>query len=132
MAREIVDVDRFLTAPELDCPQRDVPVPELGNGAVIPVWGMTPSERMTFDNQFMLSNGKRNKRRFEQYRQRLLIQCCRNDDGVPLFSESHVAQLGKRSGVVVERLVNVAMELSGISGADMETLVGNSEETDDS
>jgi hypothetical protein len=45
-----------------------------------------------------------------------------------LFTLDQIAQLGQRRGDVVERLVNVAIKLSGFSGQDIETLAKNSEE----
>ena len=131
MSREIVDVSRFLEAPELDRPKQDVPVPELGNGAVIPVWGMLPSERTKFEEQFALQTRKgttkTNRKKTRLYRELLLVECCRNDDGSHYFEPDHIEKIGTRSGIVVERLFNAAMELSGISSDDLEAAVGNSD-----
>ena len=45
MIRKIVTADEFLNSPTMDRQKLDVPVPELGEGKVIPIWGMTPRER---------------------------------------------------------------------------------------
>lgn len=124
--RVVVNADQFLNSPELDRAKKDVPVPELGAGMVIPIWGMTPRERSIFeDKQSQLSEKQKAKHKL-QIRERILVECCRNDDGVQLFTADQIEQLGKRRGDVVERLVNVALELSGFSAQDIETLAKNS------
>ena len=128
MTRSVVSAEEFLTSPALERQKIDVPVPELGEGKVIPVWGMTPRERTEFDDrQARLSKAQRAKQKTE-IRERILVECCRNDDGVKLFTFDQIATLGQRQGDVVERLVNVALDLSGFTGQDLEALTKNSEE----
>ena len=125
--RVIPTAEQFLTSPELDRAKKDVPVPELGAGMVIPVWGMTPRERSAWeDKQSQLSEKQRAKHKLT-VRERILVECCRNDDGVQLFTIDQIEQLGKRRGDVIERLVNVALELSGFSEQDIEKLAKNSD-----
>jgi hypothetical protein len=127
MSRSVATADEFLTSPAMDRPKLDVPVPELGEGKVIPIWGMTPRERSEFeDRQSRLSKDQRAKQK-TQVRERILVECCRNDDGVKLFTSDQIEQLGKRRGDVVERLVNVALELSGFTAKDVEDIVKNSD-----
>lgn len=127
MIRKIVTADEFLNSPTMDRQKLDVPVPELGEGKVIPIWGMTPRERSEFeDRQSRLSKDQRAKQK-TQVRERILVECCRNDDGVQLFTTQQIEQLGKRRGDVVERLVNVALELSGFTAKDIEDIVKKSE-----
>lgn len=123
MSRVVATAEEFLTSPQLERPKEDVPVPELGEGKVIPVWGLTPSERTDFEDR--MSRQPKNK---ASVRQRWVIECCRNDDGTKIFGVAQIEQLGKRSGVVVERLVDVALRLSGVTGQDMDKLIKNSEE----
>jgi hypothetical protein len=128
VTRSVVSAEEFLTSPALERQKIDVPVPELGKGKVIPVWGMTPRERTEFDDrQSRLSKVQRAKQKTE-IRERILVECCRNDDGVKLFTFDQIAALGQRRGDVVERLVNVALDLSGFTGQDLEKLTKNSEE----
>lgn len=122
MTREVVTAERFLTDPALGRQVEDVPVPELGNGAVVPVWGMTPRERTEFEDRL-----SRNKKGKASIRERWVVECCRNDDGTKIFNPTQIEQLGQRSAVVVERLVNAALRLSGVTGEDLEKLVKNSE-----
>jgi hypothetical protein len=128
VTRSVVSAEEFLTSPALERQKIDVPVPELGEGKVIPVWGMTPRERTEFDDrQARLSKVQRAKQKTE-IRERILVECCRNDDGVKLFTFDQITALGQRRGDVVERLVNVALDLSGFTGQDLEALTKNSEE----
>jgi len=128
VTRSIVSADEFLNSPAMDRQKVDVPVPELGEGKVIPVWGMTPRERTEWeDKQSRLPKDKRAAQKSE-IRERILVECCRNDDGVQLFTIDQISKLGQRRGDVVERLVNVALELSGFTGKDLEYIVKNSAE----
>jgi hypothetical protein len=125
--RVIPTAEQFLTSAELDRAKRDVPVPELGAGMVIPIWGMTPRERSAWeDKQSQYSEKQRAKHKLT-VRERILVECCRNDDGVQLFTMDQIEQLGKRRGDVIERLVNVALELSGFSDQDLDKLAKNSD-----
>ena len=125
--RVIPTAEQFLTSPELERAKRDVPVPELGAGMVIPIWGMTPRERTAWeDKQSQLSDKQRAARKL-QVRERILVECCRNDDGVQIFTLQQIEQLGQKRGDVIERLVNVALELSGFSEQDLDKIVKNSD-----
>ena len=125
--RTVVSAEEFLTAPVMARPVRDVPVPELGEGKVIPIWGMTPRERTEWeDRQQRLSKQQQAKHKTE-IRERILVECCRSDGGSKLFTVDQIESLGSKRGDVVERLVNVALELSGFTGQDLEKLTKNSE-----
>ena len=129
--RVIATADQFLTSPALERSKEDVPVPELGEGVVIPVWGMTTRERTLWeDRQQSLPKDKRAKQKGE-IRERLLVECCRDDDGKTIFTKSQIEQLGQRRADVVERLVNVALRLSGFTNSDVEKLVKNSDASQD-
>ena len=127
MTREIVTADEFLSSPALERPKEDVPVPELGNGKVIPVWGMTPRERTEWEDSISRSSKTLQAKKKKEIRERWVIECCRDDEGNRLFTASQIEQLGQRSAVVMERLVNVALRLSGASNDDIEKLVKNSD-----
>ena len=125
--RIVATAEQFLTSPAMERLKEDVDVPELGEGVVIPVWGMTPRERTTWeDRQTSLPKDKRAKQKNE-IRERLLVECCRDDDGKNIFTKSQIEQLGQRRADVVERLVNVALRLSGFTNSDVEKLAKNSD-----
>ena len=124
--RVIPTAEQFLASPELAQAKKDVPVPELGGGMVIPVWGMTPRERSAWEDKQTQLNEKQRAKHKLQVRERILVECCRNDEGVQLFTVDQIEQLGKRRGDVIERLVNVALDLSGFSEQDIEKIAKNS------
>ncbi len=131
MSRSVATADQFLTSPAMDRQKEDVDVPELGDGVVIPIWGMTPRERTTWeDRQTSLPKDKRARQKHE-IRERLLVECCRDDEGKNIFTRSQIEQLGQRRADVVERLVNVALRLSGFNNADVEKLAKNSDASQD-
>lgn len=125
--RVIPTAEQFLTSPELDRAKKDVPVPELGPGMVLPIWGMTPRERTTWEDRQSRLSDKQKAAHKLQIRERILVECCRNDDGVQIFTLQQIEQLGQKRGDVIERLVNVALELSGFSEQDLDKLVKNSD-----
>ena len=129
MSREILTAEDFFTIAKR--PKVDVPFPEGGNGAVIPVWGMTPTERTRFETQFQKqAKGTNRDELLLEFRERLVAECCRNDDGSRVFAETEqVARLGASHGGLVERLFNAASKSSGITDSDAETSVKNSEGT---
>jgi len=106
-------------------PKEDVPLPELGEGLVILVVGMTAKERTAFERQFATKDGKTIDARMSEFRERLVVACCRNDDGSPLFQSEDVIALGGKRADVLERIVNVCQRLSGFSKEDIEATVGN-------
>jgi hypothetical protein len=128
MTREILTNEAFF---EIAKRQKvDVPFPESGNGAVIPFWGMTPTERTRFEKQFQKSaKGVNRESLLEEFRERVVAECCRNDEGVRIFQREDVQRLGASSGALVERLFNVAGRASGITETDIEETVKNSEAT---
>lgn len=127
MSRVVVTADEFLTSPALERPKEDVPVPELGEGKVIPVWGMTPRERTEWEDSMSRSSKTQLAKKKKEIRERWVVECCRDDSGTRLFTLAQLEQLGQRSAVVVERLVNAALRLSGATNEDIEKLVKNSD-----
>jgi len=124
MSRVVLSKAAFLTLAN-DRKREDVPMPEFGEGAVIPVWAMTARERTTFERQFATSNGKTVDARLQEFRERLLVASCRTDDGQPMFTLEDVAAIGSKDAAIVERLVNAAQRLSGFTQQDIEATVGN-------
>lgn len=125
--RIVATADEFLTSPKLERAKQDVPVPELGEGKVLPIWGMTPRERTAWDDRISLMNKAQRKQFKKRFRERLLVECCRNDDGSQVFTLSQVETLSERRGDVVERLINVAADLSGFTSQDLDDVVKNSD-----
>ncbi len=106
--------------------REEVDIPELGGSVFI--HGMTAKERSSFERQFQTPSGRPNRVRQQQVRERLLVACCRDEGGAVLFSEEDIDAIGQQRGDIIERLVNVAQRLCGMTGDDVETLAKNSEE----
>lgn len=119
----VVTRELFLSPSKV--PTERVPLPEFGEGAYINVHGMTAKARGQFEQQFQTKGGKQSARRLQEVRQRLLVACCRDDEGNPVFTPDDIDAIGEQSSAVVERIVNVAMRLCGMKDDDIETLAGN-------
>lgn len=118
--------DAFLKRAEV--PRERVEIPELG-GAII-VSGMTARDRTRFEKQFQTASGKPSKARSEEIRERLLVACCVNPDGSAMFTDADIAAIGRQRADVVERLVNVAQRLCGMTSTDVEELAKNLQPTE--
>jgi hypothetical protein len=91
---------------------------------------MTPTERTRFETQFQKeAKGTNRDELLLEFRERLVAECCRNDDGSRIFTGEAVRRLGASHGGLVERLFNTASKSSGITDTDAEEAVKNSEET---
>lgn len=125
--RVVVGRDQFLKP--LPRTTEDVAVPEFGEGCVIPVCSMYTNERNEYEAYFTLANGKANMSKLRNVRQSLVVACCRDDAGQPLFTLADIAAIATQHSVVVERLVEAAMRLNHMK-SDVEKLEKNSEATD--
>jgi hypothetical protein len=124
MTRLVIDRAGFLAGLS-EKPREDVPIPELQAGAVIPVWGMTARERTAFEKQFAGKNGNTIDARVQEFRERLVVACCKDDAGQPIFLPEDVSAIGSKRADVLERIVNAAQRLSGFTKEDIEATVGN-------
>lgn len=106
----------------------DVELPEIGEGVVVPVWPMTAREWTAFQSEQQGPDGKPNANA-KLVRERLVARCCRNDDGTPIFTRGHFDLLGNAHAAIVERIVNKALELSGVRETDIKTIEKNSDAT---
>lgn len=110
-------------------PTETVELPELGEGVSVIVTGMTAKERADFDNQFTSRKGEPMLKRVAEGRERLVVACCRSENGSKMFTTDDVAQLGKQSVIVIERIVKAAQRVSGIGEDDLEEAAKNLEGT---
>lgn len=123
--RKIAGRDAFI-AMASQVKREDVPVPELGEGFVIPVWQFTAREKTEWELSQVTEGPKANRL---SVRERLVIAVCRDDAGVSLFTQDDVARLAKCSAAIIERIVNVAQRLNSVSEEDIAALAKNSEPT---
>lgn len=122
----MLDRNAFLSAKAM-VPTEEVHLPELG-GSVI-VRGMTAKSRTAFEKQFQLSNGKPNKTKIAEIRERLVVACVCGEDGNTLFTEADIPSIGEMPASVIERLVGVSQKLCGMTQQDVEVLSKNSDGT---
>jgi len=112
-------------------PIEEVPCPEYGPGAAVAVQGMTVRERSAFEQTFLSKkSGERVDSRVQEFRERLLVACCKDASGAPMFTLADVRQIGSLNPSVVERLVAASRRLSGMADEDTtEEDVKNSDQT---
>jgi len=116
---QILDADDLVT--------EIVEVPEWG-GSVI-VRGMTGAERDNFEASVITTNGRSGGRmNMQNVRAKLVSLTVVNEDGKRLFTgPADVKKLGKKSAQALNRVFNVAQDLSGITSEDVEELTENLE-----
>ena len=90
---------------------------------------MTAGERTAFERSSRNKKGDPIDEKVKRIRERLIVAMCVNGDDKPLFQPEDVSALSEQNAAVVERIVNVAMRLAGITGADVEELAKNSDTT---
>jgi len=66
---------------------------------------------------------------FANTRTKLLVHAIVDEHSQPLFTEEDIEALGEKSAAPLDRCFEVAQRLSGISAADVEDIVKNSETT---
>ncbi|MFJ2004820.1 hypothetical protein [Streptomyces chartreusis] len=109
---------------------KSVDVPEWG-GEVL-VRGLTGIERDAYEAGIQQIRPKPDGTKEvvfvrDNARAKLLVKCLIDDNGTRLFKDTDAPALGKKNGAVIDRLYDVAAELSGLSdGADREA-EGNSD-----
>lgn len=115
-----------------DSQYRDVDVPEW-NGTVR-VRALTGKERDAYEASCMQerpamdAQGKRIRGQMEMHRSllniraKLVVRALVDADGNRLFKDQDAQALGEKSGAVLDRLFDVAAELSGLTEEDVEAL----------
>lgn len=105
----------------------EVDVPEWG-GSVL-VRGLSGRERDIFEASLMERRGKRMVPNTANVRAKIVARCCVDEDGVRLFSDGDVEELGEKSAAPIDKIYEVAARLSGLSDEDVDELVENFGET---
>ena len=108
-----------------DLQTKDVRVPEWR--MVITIRGLTAGERDSFETSLFDGSKKRQISNAENIRAKLVVRCAVNSEGNRLFSDDDVVKLAKKSGAAVDRLFDVAQELSGLTNRDVKELEKNLE-----
>lgn len=104
-----------------DLQTEDVPVPEWGGEVRIRM--LTGEERDAFEASMVeLKKDGSAKANRENVRARLLVLCIVNENGEQMFNRADIKLLGRKSAKALERVINRANELNGISERDIEEL----------
>lgn len=98
-----------------------VEVPEWGGEVV--VRGLRGRERDEFEASIMERRGRQMVPNTANIRAKLVVLCCVDDEGKPLFNRADVEQLGEKSGAPIDRIYEVAARLSGMTDEESQELV---------
>lgn len=120
--------EALLTKQELQIAQVD-----LGKGDFVFVREMTGRGRDQFEQSLLeeITDAKGNvtyKRRLDDFRAKLAVNTVCTQDGIAVFEPGDYATLSKNIGASrLERIVNKAQEINGITEKDKDAMVKNSE-----
>jgi len=119
----LLNRDAILAADDLA--SENIAVPEWGEGAEVKVRCMTAEERDEWDASiYQEVRGKVVVDR-KNFRAKLLAKTIVDESGVPIFSESDIETLGKKSSIVITRLFITAQRINGLSKEAQEALEKN-------
>lgn len=100
----------------------EVPMPELGDGAVALVRGMTGTDRDAYEAAMITQRGKRSTVNLENMRAKLVARCLVNPDGTRVFTDDEIGHVGQMRADLLDRLYAVAQRLSGLREEDIDEL----------
>ena len=104
---------------------QDVDVPEWGR--VVRVRGLSGYDRNLYETSMAQIVGGRMVPEMSNRTAKLVARAIVDEDGNPMFNELDIARLGQKSGVALQRVFDVAEELSGINQAASITAAENLE-----
>lgn len=97
----------------IDLPSELVEVPEWQGS--VKVRGLTADERDSVESEI-------SEHGIKKFRARLCAMCIVDEEGNNVFSESEIDMLGRKSGVVLDRIAQVVTRLSGMTQEDVDQL----------
>lgn len=108
----------------------DVPVPEWGEGAEVRLMELSSADRGYIEAGSVVASGQSPQLRVESlktYREKLVAFGMVDENFNRLYSNKEMADLGKKSGAVIERLAAKVQELSGMGRFAAKEAEGNSD-----
>jgi len=111
----------ILTAKDLA--HKDVDVPEWGG--TVRIRCMTGNERNAYEVEVLSAHNANDHGRLAALRHKLLAYTVIDERGERIFSDEDLEALGGKSKDVIERLFEVAQEVSGLNGDAVEDAEGN-------
>jgi len=114
--------DKILSADDL--PRKPLIVPEWGITKEDDGWirGLTGTERDAYESSVRQFKGQQMVVKLENVRARLVSLCLVDGEGVRVFTDKEVKDLGAKSGRVLDRLFDQAAALSGLTADQVEEL----------
>lgn len=119
--RKELTLEQLLTTP--DVAPEEVTIA----GGFLLVRGLTPEEHDRFDAENYQSRKDSKDGHVQDYRARLLHFCCVDMAGEPKFTLEETRRLAKKRLPDLERVVDAALRLSGLTQQAQEAQRGNSE-----
>ena len=119
-ALKLLGKDAFLNAPPLK--HEIVEIPEMG-GSVM-VWEMSADEKDDYEDSCIAQRGKDRVFSLRGVRAKLCARALKDENGVRLFKDDQIGQLGKVGSAILDRIFPVASRLSALSKADIDELAG--------
>ena len=119
----ILNKDQILAADDLK--SQKVATPEWGGEVIVKT--LTGEERDSLEAAIVSSNGKSVVQNRENIRAKLLVRSLVDEQGQRLFTDTEVSALGRKSGKVLDRLFDIATDLSKVTPSDVEELAKNSD-----
>lgn len=117
----------FLTRDQIlqanDRPTKIVPVPEWGGDVI--VRGLTGAQRDKFEQDSVERKGDKIETNLINMRARLVALCVVDENNQRIFQDGDVRELGRKSASALERVFDVARELSGLKTQDVAELAEN-------
>lgn len=123
MAKKFLGRDAILA--KVDVQERELYVPEWETW--VKVRGLTARERDDYERSIMVGKGKDRDVNLRNLRAKLVVRSVVDSAGQLLFSDADIEALGDKSAAALERIFDVARDLSGLSEQDTEELLKNSE-----
>lgn len=118
--------DRIKAADDL--PKQEVKIAEWGDESgplVLYIRTMGSRERDEYEASLVEGRGKNQRTSTKNARAKMLVSTAVDEAGKPIFDQSDIEWLGEKSAKVVDRLVDIAMAMSGFTDKDIDHLVGN-------
>lgn len=123
MTKKFLGRDAILA--KVDVQERELYVPEWETW--VNVRGLTARERDDYERSIMVGKGKDRDVNLRNLRAKLVVRSVVDSAGQLLFSDADIEALGDKSAAALERIFDVARDLSGLSEQDTEELLKNSE-----
>lgn len=121
-AKKFLGRDAILAARDIEV--REVFIEEWDTH--VRVRGLNARERDDYEASIMTGKGKNRDVLTRNMRAKLIVRCVVDEAGKPIFGERDVEALGEKSAAALEKIFDVARELSGLAENDMEELLKNS------